>query len=592
MEAIIVCMFEQWLEESLGDPGALLSLAADNHATERRAGCRKLQLAAAWADCHGETTDPEVATAESSVLVERFVRMGPLGTPLVAETCPSSLALAQQSSVVAARVLIGDALAIRHRLPQLWERVKAGEVMAWKAREIAHRTSELTVLSALVVDRIITGQVELLAWGRFERLLDATLLQVDEKTYQQRAARAAAQRDVRATQSGDGLRTLVARVDAGDATAFLALVNRVAECLADDGDEDPVAVRRSKAVGIIAYQARLRDLLARHADQPDLHQTPEQQVAAHLADPTDPWAADLPAAGWETDRHGNVHQPCFDDLDDDCWTTQQPSPKEHPDEEEPVDDADLDWYLRQGDGHTIEGEHRAPDDHDDAVAASPAAEQPADVTDAVVPAAFRRPPARSSFDLRPFPTAGAVCGPRVVIHVHVSDQTLIEQHGVVRTEHGPITLDQFRHWLTQADPVITIRPVLDPATTAAVDAYEIPQRLRQAMTVRHPGSVWPFSPATTIRTGGRLDLDHTIPHTNTGPPGQTGMSNLGPLTRTEHRAKTHGGWQARQPDLGTYLWRSPEGLIALTTNQGTLLLGDRHWAHQVWTTACPDHSEA
>ena len=44
-------------------------------------------------------------------------------------------------------------------------------------------------------------------------------------------------------------------------------------------------------------------------------------------------------------------------------------------------------------------------------------------------------------------------------------------------------------------------------------------------------------------------------------------------------------WQARQPDLGTYLWRSPDGLIALTTNQGTLLLGDRHWAHQVWTTA-------
>lgn len=295
-------MFERWLEESLGDPGALLSLAADNYGGERQAGCRKLVLAAAWADCHGETSDSDRLTARSSVLVERFVRMGPLGTPLVAETCPASLALAQQSSVTAARLLIGDALAIRHRLPQLWVRVQAGEVLAWKAREIARRTSELTPLSARVVDRIVTGQVELLAWGRFEKLLDATLLQVDEKTYQQRAARAAAQRDVRATQSGDGLRTLVARVDAGDATAFLALVNRVAECLADDGDEDPVAVRRSKAVGIIAYQARLRDLLARHADDPDVVPTPEEQVAAHQADPTDPWVADLPAAGWETDR--------------------------------------------------------------------------------------------------------------------------------------------------------------------------------------------------------------------------------------------------------------------------------------------------
>ena len=114
-------MFDQWLEESLGDPGALLSLAADNHEGERRAGCRKLVLAAAWADCHGETDDPDqAATHGSSVLVERFV----------AETCPSSLALAQQSSVVAARLVIGDALAIRHRLPQLWVRVQAGEVMA------------------------------------------------------------------------------------------------------------------------------------------------------------------------------------------------------------------------------------------------------------------------------------------------------------------------------------------------------------------------------------------------------------------------------------------------------------------------------
>ena len=69
------------------------------------------------------------------------------------------------------------------------------------------------------------------------------------------------------------------------------------------------------------------------------------------------------------------------------------------------------------------------------------------------------------------------------------------------------------------------------------------------------------------------------------------MGNLGPLTRTEHRAKTLGGWQARQPDLGTYLWRSPDGLVAVTTNQGTLLLGDRHWAHQVWHTAHPGRSE-
>ena len=132
-----------------------------------------------------------------------------------------------------------------------------------------------------------------------------------------------------------------------------------------------------------------------------------------------------------------------------------------------------------------------------------------------------------------------------------------------------ITLDQFRHWLTQADPVITIRPVLDPATTAPVDAYEIPQRLRQAMTVRHAGSVWPFSPATTISTGGRLDLDHTIPHTKTGPPGQTRPDNLAALCRRHHRAKTTGRWQYwRTPD-GDYQWHGPYGTTYLVTHRGT-----------------------
>ncbi|HEY5846978.1 MAG TPA: hypothetical protein VIT42_09345 [Microlunatus sp.] len=130
------------------DPGELLDLAVDNHAPERAAGCRKLRLAAAWADCHGETDDPDHLSSSDSVVVDRFVRRGPLGTTLVAETCPSSLALAHQSSVVAARLLIGDALSIRHRLPLLWERVKAGEVWAWKVREIARRTSELTMVSA------------------------------------------------------------------------------------------------------------------------------------------------------------------------------------------------------------------------------------------------------------------------------------------------------------------------------------------------------------------------------------------------------------------------------------------------------------
>jgi hypothetical protein len=120
---------------------------------------------------------------------------------------------------------------------------------------------------------------------------------------------------------------------------------------------------------------------------------------------------------------------------------------------------------------------------------------------------------------------------------------------------------------------------------SAVDSYEIPLAVREAVHVRHPGSVWPYSPVTTITTGGRLDLDHTIPYRKDGPPGQTGPGTLGPLARSEHRPRTVGGWQARQPDLGTHVWRSPHGWISIVTSQGTLTLGDSPWARQVWTTA-------
>ncbi len=40
----------------------------------------------------------------------------------------------------------------------------------------------------------------------------------------------------------------------------------------------------------------------------------------------------------------------------------------------------------------------------------------------------------------------------------------------------------------------------------------------------------------------------------------TRSSNLGPLSRRVHRAKTHGGWRLEQPEPGVFTWTSPHGL--------------------------------
>ena len=176
-------------------------------------------------------------------------------------------------------------------------------------------------------------------------------MQVDEKSYRERERLAAAKREVRATQSEEGLRTLIARGEAGDVAMMLALYQRVAECLAEEGDEDPRPVRMSKAIGIIAHPARLQDLLARHAGDPDPHQQPWEHVAAHHADETDPWADDLPPAGWETAAHGNYHQPGFEE--DEWWDHPRPDQPTGTDADEwdcpvdpPIDAEDLAWYLR------------------------------------------------------------------------------------------------------------------------------------------------------------------------------------------------------------------------------------------------------
>lgn len=243
-------MFDDQLEAALGNPRALITLAEDAETQARVSGCHKLRLAAAWADAHSAVEHPDEA-----MTVEQLVPVAPAGCPLVAETCPASVAVAFRTSIRSAKAWIGDALNLRHRLPRLWTRVVAGQVYAWKARALAQATAHLNPFTARAVDRLLHDQIELIAWTRFQNILDATLLQVDAKTYTTRQAAAAAQRDVTATQSSHGLRTVIARAAAGDVACFLAAVDAIAEALADQGDEDPYPVRKSKAIGILAYPA-------------------------------------------------------------------------------------------------------------------------------------------------------------------------------------------------------------------------------------------------------------------------------------------------------------------------------------------------
>ena len=143
--------------------------------------------------------------------------------------------------------------------------------------------------------------------------------------------------------------------------------------------------------------------------------------------------------------------------------------------------------------------------------------------------------------------------PTCQVYVHCTPESLA-RGGVARVEDlGPVLVDQVArvvgHSRIKLTPVLTVGGV-EPV----VDAYEIPDRIRETVVLRDGFDVFPYS----SRSARRQDLDHTRAY-RPGRRGQTRPSNLGPVNRRAHRAKTLAGWHLDQPRPGVFWWRSELG---------------------------------
>ncbi|MFY9914852.1 MAG: hypothetical protein WAK18_09310, partial [Nocardioidaceae bacterium] len=165
------------------------------------------------------------------------------------------------------------------------------------------------------------------------------------------------------------------------------------------------------------------------------------------------------------------------------------------------------------------------------------------------------------------PTKQVDSRPDVTLYVHLTDEAVRSGTGVARVEQiGPVTVDRVKTWLGHAN--VTVKPVIDLNDQVPVDAYEIPDRIREAVHLAVPVDCFPY--ATSTRRSG--DIDHTIAYVKPdegGPPGQTGLGKLGLMTRFHHRVKTHGHWQVVQPFTGVFVWRTPHGRYLLVDHTGT-----------------------
>ena len=113
-----------------------------------------------------------------------------------------------------------------------------------------------------------------------------------------------------------------------------------------------------------------------------------------------------------------------------------------------------------------------------------------------------------------------------------------------------------------------------------MDAYEIPERHRQAVHLITPADTFPY--ATSLSRN--KQVDHTVPHDRGG---ASGVGNYGPMTTRHHRIKTHArGWQVKQPYPGIYVWRDPHGAFYLVDHTGTRRLpAGRRWPGEAQSDA-------
>jgi hypothetical protein len=159
--------------------------------------------------------------------------------------------------------------------------------------------------------------------------------------------------------------------------------------------------------------------------------------------------------------------------------------------------------------------------------------------------------------------------PAVALHVHTYAGR--EATDIARVEgHGPVTEAWVRKHLGPYAR-FTIRPVLDIEALAPVDAYEIPDRHRQAVHLMTPADTFPWG-VSTART---QQIDHTEAFRRGGPPGQSRVGNYGPMTPFHHRIKTHAGWEVRQPFPGIHVWRDPHGATYVVDHSGTRRVATR-----------------
>ena len=145
------------------DASAVLDAVVSARRTADAQEARLLALAVHWVDLHPVTPEHPAASFPTQragglagALGPSFFDRAPLagtGTPAVAEYAVEELAAALNLSHAAGLALVSEAVELCYRLPRLWALVQDGALQAWKARQVARATTQLSAAAVAFVDR-------------------------------------------------------------------------------------------------------------------------------------------------------------------------------------------------------------------------------------------------------------------------------------------------------------------------------------------------------------------------------------------------------------------------------------------------------
>ena len=266
----------------LEDRSAQLVLDAAHEAVRARraAEVAEMRVTAHWCVMHGEPRSER----------DPMTSPGGEGTPAVLEYALPELAMARETHTLTTRALAADTLDLQHRLPRVWAVVEAGECEPWVARKVASLSRALPAATVGVVDRAVAAAIAGHAPATVLEIAAAKVIETDPEAHAMRREAEKHRRYVALSRVDEfGLRTVIARIHAGDAVWADAILDRIADILAvEHGHDHNRDELRALAFGWLARPAELLKLLLDHhhsEDDPETGQ-PEQPAWApdHLPD--------------------------------------------------------------------------------------------------------------------------------------------------------------------------------------------------------------------------------------------------------------------------------------------------------------------